>query len=660
MLARPLADSFTYRIAAAIICITCIFYSNVIRKRNRIRFRLFRLLLIITLIDSLTEFGHYAAVYSPFPDTIKWILSYGMQLLYYSTHFGMIPVFVFYVIMICGIRYKFNFVHRSFIKVPFYLLEVMLLTNPVTQFTFSITGKFTYVRGPGIYIAYGVSAVYLGIGLYLLARHWRTMNNMKKIAMVYFLSLATLGTAIQMLIPQVKCELLGEAIGLSGLLLMIEKDDDRTDVYTGSYNRSALVQDLGSFFTLGRNFVTVCIRIGNLYNFSKLLGYKKTGQIMTQISDFLMNLDEDELNIYYVQGGIYYGLYEGVDAKKARSIAQKIEERFEENWGDENEGIKLDVKILLANCPEQFKTINDIFLLANVELEDEKKKIYSGSDLDFLLRRIEVEKAIGRGISEKTFAVCYRPIYCKKENLIKLAEVSLKLNDAELGELLPEEFMHVAETSGFIEEMQYMTIEAVCRFLSSGVDTSDMQLDYCMIPIMSAVMVKKEFANRVERYLEHYKIDPSLMAFVIHESDVLYGKEALYYITEVFERIGIKLFISDYTEEYFGLEAFSAYQISGAILNVKNIFEADKTDNSDIVLENRINMINQLEKTVILSGIDTMAYYDKIKDMDVDFIEGDLLSPTVTKNELQNKFWHGERVIVHNNGIERIAEDDNL
>ena len=67
-----LIDRTTYRIAAAIICITCLFYSTTMRKRNIIRNRLFMMLVVFTLIDCFTEPISYIFIYSPLPDSIKW------------------------------------------------------------------------------------------------------------------------------------------------------------------------------------------------------------------------------------------------------------------------------------------------------------------------------------------------------------------------------------------------------------------------------------------------------------------------------------------------------------------------------------------------------------------------------------------------------------
>lgn len=60
--------SLIYRMAAAIICLTCLFYSKTMRKRNRIRSRLFTMLVVIIFIDSLTDVFSYLVIQSPLSD----------------------------------------------------------------------------------------------------------------------------------------------------------------------------------------------------------------------------------------------------------------------------------------------------------------------------------------------------------------------------------------------------------------------------------------------------------------------------------------------------------------------------------------------------------------------------------------------------------------
>ena len=655
MIEVALIDSMTYRIAAAIICITCLFYSTMMRKRYRIRSRLFTMLVVITLIDSLTDVVSFLAVNSTLSDTFKWIVSYLCEVVYYFTHIGMMPILLFYIITICGVRYKYQGIVRYLFRLPIYLLEVVLLTNPFTELFFKVSGKFEYERGWGTYIAYTVSAFYLGYSIALLVRYWYTINVMKKIALLYFLFLGIGATVIQMLLSEIKCELLGEAIGLSGIMIMIEKDDDRTDVTSMAYNRTAFVQDMKALFNLGRSFKTICIKIDNLDMYRKGYGTETVAEVMKQIAAFIMD-DGSETDAYRTSFDTFFVLNVENAGWDNKDAAKSIIKRFKEGWIIGDTKLVLDCSVIIASCPDQFRTINDIFLLESESFEDKDDNIYEGSDLDFLIRKIEVEKAIGRGLSDRSFSVFYYPIYEKERYNIKLAEVCLRLQDKELGDILPSEFMEVAENSGFIEELQLRTFESVCRFLASGVDKSDMQIDYVLVPIMSASLLKKELINKISDYIEHYKIDPSLIALVLKESYVINAKDAIESVNDKVKRLGARLFISDYQAGFLGINTISNIDVDGVILDMKSVYGTINAESADIVLTNRTNMIRQLGKKLIMSGIDNYIFYDKIKNVSVDFVEGAFFSPEISKNELQNKFWHGEHLIIRGDGVERVVD----
>ncbi|MCR5557629.1 MAG: EAL domain-containing protein [Butyrivibrio sp.] len=649
-------DSMTYRIAGAIICITCLFYSTMMRKRYRVRSRLFTMLVIIVLIDSLTDVVSYLAVTYGITDTFKWIISYLAEMTYYFTHVGMMPVFVFYIITICGVRYRLSRFQHFALKFPIIVLELMLLSNPLTQYFFVIVAKFDYARGIGIYLSYAVSVYYIGVGVFLLIKFWYTINATKKIAMVYFLSLAVGGTLIQMLFPGIKCELMCEAIGLTGIMLMIEKDDDRTDMISMAYNRLAFVQDMKSLFLMKREFSAICLRLENLDMYRKIYGEEVIDPLLKSLASFFME-DGTETNAYHTAYNVFYIVNSEMTDWETNNLAEATEIRMKKPWVINDTEFLFDFNILLGKCPEQFSSVNDLFLLESVDLKRQEKNFLRNTDLNFLIRRMEVEKAIGRGIQEKSFAIYYHPVYQQENNCIKLAQVYLKLHDSLMGDIQTAEFMEVAENSGFLEELQLRTIEGVCRFLSSGVDKSDMQIDFVLLPIMSARMIKRELFNKISENIKRFNIDASLLAFVLKESDALGAKDELEKMKGAIENLGVRTYISDYEAGFLGINTIANIDFEGVILDMSKIFETSNQESAEIVLRNRTTMIRQLDKKIIISGIDNGYYYGKIKDVPYDYMEGNYLSREVTRNELQNKFWHGEHLIFHEDGVERVSDE---
>jgi EAL domain-containing protein (putative c-di-GMP-specific phosphodiesterase class I) len=367
--------------------------------------------------------------------------------------------------------------------------------------------------------------------------------------------------------------------------------------------------------------------------------------------------DGTETDAYHTAFEVFYIIETDKTEEQIANLGERIANHFNSKFEIAGKEMVLDSRVLIASCPDQFSTINDIFLLETVDLGKIDKKVLMGSDLDFLLRRIEVEKAIGRGLSEKKFTIYYYPIYSEDNFSIKLAQVWLRLSDTVIGDIKSEEFMEVAVNSGFIEDIQLRCIEGVCRFLSNGVDKTDMQLGFILVPVLSAELINNEVLQRIGELIEHYGIDPSLVAFVIKESYAIYAKETLLKHRNTVEKLGVRLYISDYQAGFLGLNTITDIAFEGVILDMKTIFETDDSQNADIVLANRTNMLRQLGKKIIISGVNNREYYDKIKTVEFDYVQGSFFSEEVSKNELQNKFWHGERIEVNEFATRKVYDE---
>ncbi len=93
---------------------------------------------------------------------------------------------------------------------------------------------------------------------------------------------------------------------------------------------------------------------------------------------------------------------------------------------------------------------------------------------------------------------------------------------------------------------------------------------------------------------------------------------------------------------FLGLSHNIIDRLNGIVINVNRVADNDDEEQREIIVRNRIAMVRQLGKEVMLSGIDDRKTYDLARDKVVNSIMGDYLGKPVTKNELQTKFWHGE------------------
>lgn len=634
-----------FRIAALLICITCLFYTAVMRRytRKKLRSRLFVALLTITAYDSFIGILSSLVFESPLPHRASLIILYFFETTYLMTRIAFTPIFFLYVVIVADIYYRFNKAHIIRMIGPFAILGLVLLTNPFNHFFFSIDENLVYHRGTGIFLIYILTGLYLGTCIYFFILYWRSMNRMQKFAMAYFLGLAISGAIIQGFFPEIECELLGESLGLMGLMIMIERDDYRLDYKTNINNRVALGHDIKKYLEVKRTIHVICLRVVNAEIYRRTTGYEGYDLLMCQIAEFLRDIDE-RFDAYRVTGGNFFLVCPDVQEDMVTRVLEQIRSRFEKSFEIGSTKTIVKVRVLCAKCPDELSELDDILLLYETNLDGTDKMILSGEDLGFLLRRIEVEKAIVRGVSGDSFKVMYQPVYSKDELEIRSAEAHLTMNDPELGAVSFEEFMSVAEATGFVEVLQHKVIEAVIRFVENGIVKSDIDISVILIHIMSVQVLKHDLIEKVGSLMDKYEIASSLIFFDVSDTIVMQAQDEIKNIADEFEDMDIHFILANHESGFLGINADIIDVFHGITIDVSRHYKGLDDSQADIVLRNRCAMVRQLGKIVILSGVDSRELFDRVQDIPADFLIGDYLSRQVTKNELQTKFWHKENL----------------
>ncbi len=633
----------SFRIAAILISITSIFYTAVMRKytRKKLRSRLFLTLLSITLYDSVIGIFSTLVLKSDLSFRAKLIIAHICETSYVFSRLAFIPIFFLYVAIVVDIYYRFSRYRILGIIGPFALLAAVLLTNPVTHFFFTIDDGLVYHRGIGIMLTYLLTGIYLVICIYYLAMYWRNISRIYKAAVAYFLGLAISGAIIQGVFPDIVCELLGESLGLMGIMIMIERDEYRLDYKTHINNRVALVHDVKTYLEIGRSFHVICIRVVNADIYIRTMGYDGYDEIMLEIAEFLRGIDM-MFDAYRITGGNFFLVCPDVSDDRITQVLETISDRFGKSFEIGNTSTIIKVRVLCAKCPDELGEVDDILLLFEADLEGEEKMILRGSDLNFLLRRIDVEKAIVRGMNGDSFKVMYQPVYSKENLEVRSAEAQLTMRDSELGEVSFEEFMSVAEVTGFVDVLQSRVIEAVFKFVRNGITNSGIDINIIMIHIMSVQVLKPELTEKVKELVAKYEISSPLIVFDVSDTIVMQAQDVIRVIADAFGEMSIHFMLVNHDSGFLGLNPDIIDRFDGITIDVSRHYAGLDDKQADIVLRNRCAMVRQLGKLVILSGIDSKELFGRVQDIPADFCFGDYLCKHVSGNELQTKFWRKE------------------
>lgn len=602
------------------------------RNKSSVRNKIFLTLVFIVMIDAFTGLFAEFVGFIHVSNELKIILYHCSHFTYFFTHFATAPFLALYIIIFCGVSFRFSKRARLMLVSPFILMEILVLLNPFLHIVYTVDENVVFHRGIGVYLAYFISAFYLLFSIVALVLYWNVFNKLKKYAISYFLFLVIAGTVIQMFFIEIRCELMCHAIGLIGIMIIFENDDDRYDLTTGAYNRASFLRDMKIYFKYDRDFYGICIRIQNADLYRKITGYEEYERILYNIAIFLKSVSPN-YDIYKTSADCFFLICPDIEHANASQLSEKIFDRFSKEWIHDGGSFMLKALIIEVLMPEQISNLDYLLLLSDSSITTESDRVYYKiDDLDFLFRKADIQKAMKNGIADGKFEVCYRPIYQKEGLIICGAESVLKFYDDELGEVSQEEFLPIASESGIISQLGWFNIEEVFYFLGGGI-TEEMGLEFVCINLSSRQFIESGFTEKVKYYLKKYGVDAHRIGFNLSEAAASENKNVLESILEDLATIGVKFFMSDYGKELFSMRAVLPSLFTGARIKASLILDAHTNPQNKIIIDNRINIISQMGKTLLIDGVDNSEIMKFVETLDANYYQGNYFSTATSKNE---------------------------
>lgn len=631
---------------ALLVSFTILMQSFIQKRTDRVHNIVFIFLVSIIMFNSLTEFvGEFARPHI-LESNAALMVDDICHMLYFVFHSLIAPVFLIYVLCLSDAIKKVSDFHITLIMVPIFVMELLILSDPFTSVMYYHDSNGDFQRNWGEYVIYFFAAIFIFAATVCIFRYWFAMTMRKRLSLICFLGVVLIGLAVQFVYKNIRCELFAEALGLLGIMLLMESEDERLDPETGIYNRHGLEIDLDSNFKLKNSINIISLRIIDVSTSLRSIGITNINYLTKEVAEFL----KTKIQRYYIynidpsQFIILLDADKNAENHKFRKIFQKYEasadadeliegilERFKGNWDIGKTKFSLNPIILKANMPETFETVEDVFFFIDSPLPKKiEKQVLEGPDLNYLLRRTEVENAIRRGLSDEEFEVYYQPVYDLHTKKLHGAEALLRLHDSVLGEVYPDEFIPVTEQMGLIDEVDDMVLGKVCEFVESGLpERKGMQtlnVNLSMIQCM-----QKGFVDRINKIVERYDIKKSMITFEITESVGADDYQKLGEIIKELKSSGYQFAMDDYGTGYSNIQSIFSLDFDVVKIDKSILWAAEKGELGMTILTNSINMIRQMKKKIVVEGVETESQIKLLESLGVDYQQGFYFSKPIPK-----------------------------
>jgi len=416
------------------------------------------------------------------------------------------------------------------------------------------------------------------------------------------------------------------------------------DALTGLPNRVLLMTRLEHALDIckrrGHRVVLLCCGLDRFKNINESLGYKAGDELLQAVARRIQGQLQNGDTIARFGGDEFIVLLE--TSRQQQDVAHLSESILD--LGREpvalsnDQTVFIDISIGISMFPEDGEDAVNLLTQANTAMQQAKSegrrtyRFYKQELTDTARARLQMESRLRNAVERSELQLFYQPIIDIRGGRIIGAEALLRWVDSELGMIMPDRFIPLAEDTGLILPLGRWVLETACRQAAAWAGAGHQGLKMA-INLSSRQFEDGGLREQVAAILDATGALPASLEFEITESVLMQQDARSMETLKALRQSGIGVSLDDFGTGYSSLAYVKRFAISK--LKIDRMFIKDLPgDQEDAeIVSAIIAMARSLKLRVVAEGVETREQLEFLEGLGCDELQGYLVSPPVPAAE---------------------------
>jgi diguanylate cyclase (GGDEF)-like protein/PAS domain S-box-containing protein len=266
--------------------------------------------------------------------------------------------------------------------------------------------------------------------------------------------------------------------------------------------------------------------------------------------------------------------------------------------------------------------------------------------------RVALGLRLNDALRNSEFLLHYQPLINGQDWRVSGFEALLRWQSPELGLLLPNRFLQVAEDLGLILDIGSFVLESACRQARAWLDAGAEDFSVS-INVSPAQMQRPGFVAEIRTLLAQFKLPARCIELELTESMMSGNIERVTGTMRALKALGVKLSLDDFGTGYSSLNYLRRFPLD--TLKIDRSFVRDISTDAGAagVCRAIITLAHQLGMTVLAEGVETAAQIGYLRRNECDFFQGYYFCKPISAVQALEMLRH--RYLAHE-GLEQPAE----
>ena len=548
---------------------------------------------------------------------------YFFHALYFIFHTTLSLAFGLYIMSVTGANLKKYKVLYVLFFIPYFIAEILILTNQWTGWCFYMDPSLGYKRGPLMVLLYALGGFYVVVGFVSFFKRVKTITRGDSIAVGVFIIIASLGIIVQAVKSDLLVELFSESLACLVIMMVLEEKAGHIDPATGLLNRFAFSDKMKRQLANDQSFDLVMIKVLGINGLVKRFNERTADAFLMQFASFLSRNDGEGVSYSYRRGEFMVIFKNPHDA--ASAFARHVVERFDSIWKLGRNDIYMDVTAAVINIPNDIESYDEFedLMAAFEAYQKEQKKPYliPQSEIHTMVQTRYYESELRKAVANKELEIYLQPIYDLKRQRTKSAEALLRIPVEPFNHVSPEIYIPIAEKSGLIQDIGLFVFEEVCRIMADPI-INVLGIQYIELNLSTYQFLNANLVEEFEAIRKKYNVLSSKLNLEITETGGALNKDEILSALNRFKELGYTLSLDDFGTGYSNFVRMVRCKFENIKIDKSILWDIAKEENGYETLKSLTDFIKLQGSAIIQEGVESADQLDLVKQCGCDYVQG--------------------------------------
>lgn len=398
----------------------------------------------------------------------------------------------------------------------------------------------------------------------------------------------------------------------------------RHDDQSSALRRHSFVDAIKGRIKDDGQFAVVTIGLRRLRAVNATLGRDFVDQVVVQ-AVYRLLISENLGEVARLDGNVLSVIIPNIGTEQdLLAECKRIRQILIEPYPISGSQIRIGLNIgYIASDPSKELTAEDYLaraqdaLMTSIDAAAGNLSSYNVQEGETRARSRRLEHALYQALERGEFHLLYQPQYRLSDRKLIGTEALLRWNSPEFGNVSPVEFIPIAESSGFINELGRFVLDTSIK------DAVDLPDHITMSPNVSVLqLLMPDFPDQVAELLDRHGLAPQRLSLELTESKPLNpDSEAVARLRAVTD-LGVSWALDDFGTGYSSLSYFKELPFEKIKLDrsfLTNIFQSPEDQNA---LRSIVQLVQGYGKTLLCEGTETEKEVELLTQIGVDSAQG--------------------------------------